>query len=344
LRARGAARFVLAALIGAASGTAVGQSSLADLQVRTTMNLRIDNDSFAGSDRGYTNGIKIGFTSSTVEDFQDPRLSPRLRWLNRRLEWLQPRGYEQNNVTLEFGQGMFTPEDWSRREPDPLDRPYAGVLALGLTYNGRDALSMRTTTLTIGLVGPSAGAEQVQDSVHDWIGGNEFLGWNHQLRDEPVFRIQHQRLRKWSPTLTAPMADAIVHYGGSVGNLATFANAGFEVRFGGRLPDDFGSAPTLPVAENTAPSSGPSYARRSSIHGFLALDARYVLHDITLDGNTWRDSPSVERRDLVADIGVGFAMYWQAWTITFARYFRTKEFETQREDTKLGSITIRRTL
>ena len=134
----------------------------------------------------------------------------------------------------------------------------------------------------------------------------------------------------------------IVHYGGSVGNLTTFANAGVELRFGRALPDNFGSAPTLPVGENTAPTRISYSTARSSMHGYVALDARYVLHDITLDGNTWRDSQSVAREEFVADLGVGFAMYWEGWKITFARYFRTKEFEGQSADSELGSITIRR--
>jgi lipid A 3-O-deacylase len=312
-----------------------------DADDRASIFLRVDNDAFADSDRGYTNGINIGFVSPTVESFQDPRLPPRLRSLNRRLAWLQPRGFEENNVALTLGQGIFTPEDWRRSEPDPLDRPYAGVLAAGITYNGRTGNSMRSTTLNVGLVGPSAGAEPAQDFVHELLGSNEFRGWDHQLRDEPAFRILHQRLRKWD-LARASRTDAIAHYGGSIGNLTTFANAGVELRFGRTLPDNFGSAPALPVAENTAPSRTPYYTRRPSIHGFVAFDARYVLRDITLDGNTWRDSASVERENFVADLGIGFALSWRGWRIHFARYFRTKEYESQSADTSLGGITIRR--
>ena len=245
-------------------------------------------------------------------------------------------------MTLSLGQGMFTPEEWWLSEPNSLDRPYAGVLAAGVTYNGRNAQAMRSTTLNVGLVGPSALGEQLQDVVHELNGSNEFRGWDHQLGDEAVFRILHQRLRKWSLADRARKSDVIVHYGGSVGNLTTFANAGVELRFGRALPDNFGSAPTLPVGENTAPTRISYFAGRSSMHAYVALDARYVLHDITLDGNTWRDSQSVVREELVADLGVGFAMYWQGWKVTFARYFRTKEFKGQSADSELGSITIRR--
>lgn len=332
-------------VVGIASETAAdGEPSRGDAQNRMAMYVRLDNDAFAGSDRGYTSGVELGFTSPTVASFQDPRLPRRLRQLNRRLAWLQPRGFAENTMTLTLSQGMFTPEDGRRSEPDPLDRPYAGVLVAGVTYNGRNADTMRMTTLNVGMVGPSAGAEQMQDLVHDLLGANEFRGWDHQLGDEPAFRVLHQRFRKWNLTDGAWMSDAIVHYGGAFGNLHTLANTGIELRFGPALPDNFGSAPTLPVAENTAPSRTSFSASRPRILGFLALDARYVLHDITLDGNTWRDSAGVAREEFVADIGIGFAVHWRGWKIGFARYLRTKEFEGQKSDTNLGSITFRRGL
>jgi lipid A 3-O-deacylase len=330
-------------LMGIASGTALGAERLrGEAPSRSAMYLRLDNDVFAGSDRGYTNGVEIGLTSPTVASFKDPQLSPLLLRLNRRLAWLQPRGFDENNVTLALGQGMFTPEDWRRSEPDPLDRPYAGVLAVGVTYNGRNDYSMRTTTLNVGVVGPSAGAEHTQDFVHGLFGDDEFRGWDHQLHDEPVFRVLHQRMRKWNVIAAAQTADVIVHYGGSVGNLTTFANAGVEFRFGRGLPDNFGTATALATGTNTAPSRMSFYTPQLPIHGFVALDARYVVKDVTLDGNTWRNSASVERKDLVADIGIGLAMHWNGWEMTIARYFRTKEFASQAWDTEFGGIAIRR--
>ena len=310
----------------------------------SAMYVRLDNDAFADRDWGYTSGVRVGSISPTLDGFQDVRLTPRLRALNRRLAWLQPRGFDEYNVSLAIGQEMFTPQDWRLSEIDPLDRPYAGVLAAGITYNGRNAQAMRSTTLTLGLVGPSSGAEELQNLLHQLNGSREFRGWEHQVNDEPVFRVLHQRARKWDLVDAVRMSDAIVHYGGSVGNLTTFGNAGVELRFGRALPDNFGSAPALPGLENTAPARMAELGRRSSLHGYVAMDARYVLHDVTLDGNTWRDSASIAREELVVDLGVGFALYWQGWKLTFARYYRTKEFEGQGSGTTLGSITIRRDL
>jgi lipid A 3-O-deacylase len=337
-----AASFIAASSL-AGSPASHAQDS-ADVANRTNAYFRLDNDVFAGTDQGYSNGAEFGFVSPTVGDFQDERLSAATRWLNRRLAWLQPQGYAYNNVVLTLGQGIFTPSDAQREDPDPNDRPYAGVLVAGVTYNGRDRNSMRSTTLNVGVVGPSSYAEEMQDWVHGLVGGRRFAGWDHQLRDEPVFRLMQQRLHKRTWIGPTAMSDVIVHYGGSLGNLTTFVNAGAEVRFGGWFPDNFGSAPSLPVYENTAPSIGTVYSERVRIHGFAALDVRYVIRDITLDGNTFKDSASVDRKDIVADLGIGIAAHWGNWKIAFARYLRTREFRGQDASAKLGSITIRRVI
>lgn len=310
---------------------------------RTDFFMRLDNDVFAGTDRGYSNGTEVGFATPTVDDFQDERLSDATRWLNRRLRLLQPRGYEYSNMVLTLAQGIYTPEDWRLEEPDPGDRPYAGVLVAGVTYNGRNRHSMRSTTLTVGVVGPSALAEQTQNLVHHLIGSRRFAGWDHQLRDEPVVRLMRQNLHKRTWAWSGGMADVIGHYGGGVGNLTTLVNAGLEMRVGSWFPDNFGSAPLLPVSENTAPTIGSSYSERVHVHGFVAVDVRYVIRDITLDGNTFRDSASVNRKDVIADLGIGVAAHWGNWKIAFARYFRTREFRDQESRARLGSITIRRT-
>ena len=106
-------------------------------------------------------------------------------------------------------------------------------------------------------------------------------------------------------------------------------------------PNDFGSSPVRPAGDNTAPSKGES-AARWSWHGFLATDARVVLRDITLDGNTFRDSHSVDKKPVVGEAAIGAAMTYGAWKIALARYFRTREFDGQDMRPSYGSFTISR--
>ena len=301
---------------------------------------RIDNDLFTGTDREYTSGVEAGFTTATVDSFDHAGFAPSLRRANRALRWLQPKGFDENNVTWTIGQLMFTPADGHLEDPDRRDRPYAGLLLAGITYNSRDSHSLRSTSLDVGIVGPSAFARQTQNLVHRVVGADRFLGWDHQLNDEPVFRVLHERFRRWDIRPTRRVSDVTVHYGGSIGNLSTFANAGAELRIGRHLPDNFGTATTLSYGQNTAPTRWGS--NRQSIHGFVAIDTLAVLHDITLDGNTWRHSASVDRERYVAEVALGVALYWRGWQTTVGVTYRTKEFETQTGDTRFGTLTFRR--
>lgn len=304
----------------------------------------IDNDLFTGTDQDYTSGVHVGSTSATVESIDDGQFAPGLRWANRKLRWLQPQGFDENNVTWTIGQRIFTPEDWRLEQPDARDRPYAGLLFAGLTYNGRDSHSMRSTSLEVGIVGPSALAAQAQELVHRAVGADRFLGWDHQLNDEPVFRVLHERFRRWDILPWRRFGDITAHYGGSIGNLATFANAGAELRIGRNLPDNFGTAPTLAYGQNTAPMRFGGWPSRPTVHGYIAVDARMVLHDITLDGNTWRDSARVEREPHVAELAFGVALHWRGWHATLGATYRTKEYESQAESASFGTLAFRRAL
>lgn len=325
-------------------GAALLMASVARAEETLNVFARIDNDVFTGTDREYTSGVEAGFTTATVESFDDAGFAPTLRRVNRALRWLQPKGFEENNVTWTIGQRMFTPRDPGLETPDPRDRPYSGLLFAGLTYNGRDSHSLRSTSLDVGIVGPSALAEQTQDLVHQAIGSDEFLGWDHQLNDEPVFRVLHQRFQRWDIKPTRRFSDVTAHYGGSIGNLSTFANAGAELRIGRNLPDNFGTATTLSYGQNTAPVRWSGSPSRPSIHGYVAVDARVVLHDISLDGNTWRDSASVEREPYVAELALGVALDWRGWQTTLGATYRTKEYESQQREASFGTLTFRRTL
>lgn len=67
-----------------------------------------------------------------------------------------------------------------------------------------------------------------------------------------------------------------------------------------------------------------------------------MLHDITLDGNTFKSSHSVDKRPLVADIGYGIVVHRGNWRFAFIRYHRTREFEGQQEVPVYGTITLGR--
>ena len=322
------------------------RSDTTRLSTRATVNVRIDNDMFGGmgQDQGYSNGFLVSAVSPNLADYTDDPCLPRpARRLNRHLAWLQPDGFDEQNMIFGVGQLLYTPTDRNRTDLIADDRPYAAALLLSFGYNARKGDRLRTTQLRLGMVGPSAFGEQVQNRWHDVIGSDRFDGWDHQLRDEPVLQLIHERRKRlgrretpggWGWDLTR-------HWGGSLGNFATYANVGGEWRFGARLPDDFGTAPLRPAGENTSPVKEVA-DRRWHGHVFVAVDARWVLHDITLDGNTFKSSHSVDKRPMVADIGYGVALHRGHWRFALARYHRTRDFDGQEDIPVYGTFTIGR--
>lgn len=315
------------------------------------LHLRIDNDLLGGRDEGYSNGALFTLVSANLTSFTDDDCLPGfVRQLNRGLRWLQPRQAEQRNLVLDAGQAILTPGDNERSDPILEDRPYAAVLAAALSYQGRSGPLLETSTLLLGWVGPSARGEEVQRLVHRITGSRRFNGWRNQLRDEPVLQLQREWARRGPASDDAGSDragwDTVARLGASLGTLNTGALAGAQWRWGTRLPDDFGSVPTWAGSLGTAPARQPGAWRRPGWagHVFAGTDLRWVAHDLTLDGNVFHRSQSVQRRPFVGEVSYGLVLQNGPWRLALARYHRSHEFEGQRQRPVFGSIVLSRAL
>jgi hypothetical protein len=210
-----------------------------------------------------------------------------------------------------------------------------------------------TREITLGVIGPWSLAEPAQNLVHDAIGSNRFLGWEHQLENEPAFQMALDRkykvYRGGDVILPGFSNDIIRSIGLRVGNIETSATLGIEGRFGWNLPNDFGSYPIRPGAENRPPSAASFHGRAndaipSGVHFFGILEAKAVAWDFSLDGNLFSSSHSVTRKPWVAQAAVGLSMQGvvagRGYKLAIMRVYRTKEFEEQSADQKYGSIAL----
>jgi len=314
-----------------------------------TVNFRVDNDLFGGrqQDEGYSNGAMLTLVSPNLNDYIDDPCLPKLaRWANGHLSWLHARDFEQQNMIFSLAQVLFTPSDYTRSDLIVEDRPYAAALTVKFGYNTRIGNDLRSTQLTLGMVGPAARGKQIQNAVHALLGSEPFQGWDNQIHNEPVFMLLHARIKRGWVNEEGPSRwgrDALWRWGVAAGNLATFVNIGTELRLGWILPDDFGTSPFNPTGDNIAPPRAGRIDRPRG-HLFFSLDARWMMHDISLDGNTFRHSHSVHKRPLSGEIGYGLAIMRGRWKFALARYHRSREFDGQQRTAVLGSFTLSRTL
>lgn len=345
---------LMAAAGAAAADGAVPESVTAAVEPEVvrldwgSYSLYVENDFFfAGTDRRYTNGLKFTALASNLRRFDSPEIPDPARWVAQRLSRLVERD-EIPKLGLSFGQNIYTPEDTQTTALQPRDRPYAAWLYGGVSFqNYRPPVNRfgdaRTPRLDIvevnaGLVGPWALGEEIQNGYHRLMGIRTAKGWDRQIGNEPGLNLIFER--KWRYRAgdvlgTGWAADFIPHTGFSLGNVFTYANAGFETRFGYHLPGDFGTNLIRPTGD-----SNPVLRFPFNVFVFAGVDARAVARDITLDGNTFRDSPSIERRRGVVDFVGGLAFGTRSWQFTYSQATRTEEFKGQRDSQEFGSLSL----
>lgn len=316
-----------------------------------SINFFLENDLFANTDLNYTNGIRLSTISPDLDNFEDPngQKYPWVEKLNNLLTFVHPDPANPDNDTvhqnmvISLGQLMFTPREKQRVTLAPDDRPYAGYLYLGLGYHARTQDTLHSTEFNFGVVGPAALARQAQNLVHDIGGWNRFQGWNNQLKNEPAFQLIFERKHREGlvqmQDLNGLQMELISHWGASVGNVASYLNAGAELRIGWDLPDDFGTSTLRPGGDNNTP--GLMAGKRDfRLHGFLVTDARVIANNIFLDGNYLRSSPGVQRKAVVADVAVGIAGRWDKLRFSYAHIYRTREFSGQEKAQLYGAFSL----
>lgn len=338
----------LASAVSAAETAPAEAPSLTPDQTWTA-NFYFENDLFSDTDQQYTNGVRLSFVSPGIDSFiDDPDLPGWMRDANRLLAPLDPEPVRlgedvSRRLIFTLGQLMYTPEDRERTRVDPTDRPYAGWLYMGFGYHTQTRNRMNSFEVNLGMVGPAALAQESQDFIHDLRGIDKFDGWHNQLRNEPGLQLVYEHKNRWLRYSLGKgwEHEVLLHAGGSLGNVATYLNAGSEYRIGKHLPHDFGTSALRPGGDNSVPGQGdPRFRHDWGIHGFVSVDGRWVLQDIFLDGNTWRSSHSVEKEPLVGDIAFGVAATWQQWKLSYARIYRTRQFETQQGNHNFGSLAV----
>ncbi|HKJ04644.1 MAG TPA: lipid A deacylase LpxR family protein [Geopsychrobacteraceae bacterium] len=314
-------------------------------QVFDTFTLYYENDFLAGTDRDYTSGLKLTWSTPYTSDAQTAGWPSWIYPLSDRLPLVHDSG-QQRAVSLSIGQEIYTPEDI--HNPDLIldDRPYAGRTYVAVGIHGKTVLRQSTWELNVGILGPASLAEHAQRLVHTINGANDPEGWNNQLNNElTVDAIFESRWKVKPPGVQQGFSyDFIPHLGVRVGTVNVYANAGGEFRLGWEMPEDFGTCPIRAGCEvNSAfEKNGNEKKRREKLswHVFTALDVRLVLWDIYLDGNVFSDSHSVDKKPFVADSIVGLALHYGRVEASYSYIYRTRQFETQSDGQAFSSLSI----
>ncbi len=330
LRIAGAITVLAQAQTSRAADEQISTNALTAPKRLWSASARWENDTFGGTDRWYTDGVSLGVAHTGPS------------WMDPLADWL-PWGEGRRTVSYDLAQVMVTPSDTARPNPAPDDRPYAGILSFGLTLHIEQSNSYHGLKFITGVVGPASLAKETQREVHRLIGNDLPQGWDYQLKNEPILNLAYEYRHRFqiAGRREAWSIEALPIGEGWLGNMLTQAGIGALLRAGYNVPDDFG--PTLLRGLNYMP---PPRRRQDSNSdwGFSVYGGgvgNLVLRDITLDGNTFEDSRSVDKKLFVPMGGVGAAVGNRRFEASFTYVFWGEEFEGQKDYSKFGALMFR---
>lgn len=266
-----------------------------------------ENDKFAikNKDRYYTQGLRISY--------QD---DPHHFWA--------------------LTQEINTPSDTSNPNPPDTDLPYSAALYLTYGYGQvldrggkKDCLFIVEGNL--GVIGPSALGETIQNRFHDLVGTPTTAGWGTQVPDEIVLNVDVEFLRRFLFDSSGyGMRDLIARGALQLGTMRTEAIFGAQFRWGVGLERNWGH--TF-IRHGSAYNPNFSYDSKGfdSFSSWFFADAQVevVMRNYATDGTNFRESRSVTRNPVVAQLAIGATMCVKCVELTYYLAMRSKEFETQ---------------
>ena len=314
-------RLTLAAALGLAAGPAWAQN-VPPQDPYSIITLQGENDAvstFKGtSDQYYTSGLRLGYVSPTT-------VLP--GWLTRAGNAVWGDGVQR--VSIDISQSLFTPRNTQVTVPNPQDRPYAGYL----TLNGsliHDTTSQRSVIMvSLGVIGPSALGEEVQNGFHNLIGDTPNRGWHSQLQDEPAVEILAEKTFRYPLThYGAVEVDTLPSLTAGVGTVRDYVQVGGLVRVGQGLDSDFGAPRIRPGL-----SGGDAYTPTRPFVWYLfgGVDGQAIARDVFLDGSTFRsNSPHVQKKPFLGEFEGGLGLIAYGVRLTYTQTWQTQSFNGQK--------------
>ena len=296
-------------------------------------NVFFENDLFSTTDSQYSSGEKFSLLYH-VSNPSNPLYD--LLYLDN----------GRNDVYVSFAlvNQIYTPADLTDPDPIPDDRPYAGwtYLEYGVHKSSRD--SLRSLCLHIGMVGPASKSEEIQTGIHNLTGSEPPMGWDNQLENELGLNLTYVHKWRFVPEPIGSFETSFVPFvQGDLGNISIKAMAGAGMRFGWNIPKDFGVSTLdaggemgILVLDEYENMRSKDWSFSFNLNGYGSAIAR----DIFLDGNTFKDGPSVDKENFVAYLGFGFTARYKSFVLDFIQTKSTPKFTQEKDIHTVGTVVV----
>jgi lipid A 3-O-deacylase len=301
-----------------------------------------ENDSRYNTDRFYTSGVQL-----SAKHASDRRGPFALAVSQTMCGWLGCADSSLLTTQYNVGQLIYSPRDITRREPQPLDRPWAGLLYYEQIYTflSPDRRTLTTLTGQLGVTGPASLAEPAQKLIHHLLDRPQPQGWDNQIGGSLGLLASAEK-RTALDAMSAEFGHDVrlntaAYWRVAAGNIQTYAAAGLAIVIGKDLPPVSPPPPGIGNKVATGAASKPlsltsCMAPWLQCTAFGSVEARMVAYNVFLDGRLFQDDPAVTRRNFVHDLVVGTRLDFPGtrtashgpWFLQFKATRRSPEFRS----------------
>jgi hypothetical protein len=278
-------------------------------RIRTAVAIQVDNDLFAI--RGAGPPPDYDYTHGT------------------RLSLALPNGFAARSgtwvTTICLGQEIYTPRHDSTL-PIAGDRPYAAWIYLGASIARLAGQRLDSLGLRLGVTGPPALGEELQNGVHRLLHNRLERGWSHQLPARLVAAANYDAARMLIGDDSFRTSRFVSGgAGATLGTLRREVHAGLESYWG------FGKA--------QAPTAAKLLVRRPG-RWYLAAGYRqaFVAHDTFIEGGA--GVPGAARIPWVAEAFAATGVRVGRFLTEYRYVVRGREYRAEPNSHAYGSISI----
>lgn len=232
--------------------------------------------------------------------------------------------YEYNDLNWSIAQNMYTPSDLDIDTPLTNDRPYAGILYVSLSGTKQwDWVNdtYHDLEIAVGTSGKSSGAGGTQKLIHEWTDSREPMGWDYQTEDKLLLQINGKINGEMFST---KHLNSRAYIGAEYGTIFANSGIGLNLTGGYNVPHNI-DKPIMSKEENFSFYVFGDYYYRNIFWNKL-LESEYT---------------DVEYEHFILDLRAGIGVIYKGVELRYTQTHRSKEFTTQEEEAKFGTLTIK---
>ncbi len=195
------------------------------------MSLYIDNDFAFNTDRYYTHGWGIKYSSVKLNNFA------------ANYSLFQNTG----NIAISLNQKIYTPKDRTSSEKLSDDMPYSGLLYISVNSIHQSNNFELKTDFSLGIIGESAFGEETQKAIHTITpSALNPKGWNNQLSDDMLINYS---IYIYYPITSSEKFKLKPFAGAGIGTLHNYVSIGLYMN--SKVYDSNDFAVTLKIKNET---------------------------------------------------------------------------------------------